>query len=204
MRAINRFTAPAVLALALLFTATTVSAGHHRASPTMLERLLATDGAQALVAAVLVVDQAKVLDFSLADLLADRHAEIILFAPGNRAFENLLRLEPGTLDGLEPADIAAALPGIIGDLGLDAEFVAAVLLKHAALPRRANRAFASENALLNRGEVDVADGSTLPVGIGEDGVSVNREADIIKANVFVRNGVIHFIDAVIVGDLLKN
>lgn len=203
MRAINRFTAPALLALALLLTATTVNAGHHRAPPTMLERLAATDGAQALVAAVLVVDGAKVLDFSLADLLADRHAEIILFAPGNRAFENLLGLEPGSLDGLEAADIAAALPGIIGDLGLNAEAVAAVLLKHAALPRRANRAFASENALLRRGEVEVADGSVLPVGIGDNGVSVNREADIVKANVFVRNGVIHFIDAVIVDDLLS-
>jgi uncharacterized surface protein with fasciclin (FAS1) repeats len=203
MRATNRFTAPALLALALLFTASTVAAGHHRAPPTMLERLAATDGAQALVAAVLVVDGAKVLDFSLAELLDDRHAEIILFAPGNRAFENLLGLDPGFLDGLTAAEIAEALPGIIGGLGLDADAVAAVLLKHASLPRRANRGTASENALLRRGEVEVADGSVLPVGIGDNGVSINREADIVKANVFVRNGVIHFVDAVIVDDLLS-
>lgn len=203
MRATNRFTAPALLALALLFTASTVTAGHHRAPPTMLERLAGTDGAQALVAAVLVVDGAKVLEFSLADLLDDRHAEIILFAPGNRAFENLLGLDPGALDGLTAAEIADALPGIIGGLGLNAEAVAAVLLKHASLPRRANRGTASENALLRRGEVEVADGSVLPVGIGDNGVSINREADIVKANVFVRNGVIHFVDAVIVDDLLS-
>ena len=200
MHAINRFTVPVLLALALLLTSAQASAGFNRAAPTMLERLLETDGAQALVAAVLVVDEAKGL--GLVDLLGDKRAEIILFAPGNAAFEKLLGLDAGSLNGLDVDQIKDALPGILDGLGLNADAVAAVLFKHVALPRRANRLTASENALLNQGEVEVADESVLTVGIGDNGVSINREADIVKGDVFVRNGVIHFIDAVIIDDLL--
>ena len=170
--------------------------------PTILDTLQDTDGAQALVAAVLVVDEADTsLDFKIADLLDNKRAEIILFAPGNAAFENLLGLDEGSLNGLTIQETVDALPGLLPD-GVGAKEVAAILLKHVALPNRANRYTASEDKLLAKGEIKVADGSKFPVGIGGKGVQVNYETTIIKADNFDRNGVIHYIDTVIVDDLL--
>lgn len=169
--------------------------------PTILESLSRTDGAQVLVAAVLVVDDAKVLNFSIADLLGDKRAEIILLAPSNAAFESLLGIDKGFLNGLSIGEIQAALPGLLPP-GVGPEEVANILLKHVATPRRANRFNASVNALLRRGTFSPADGSTFPVGIGATGVSINYETTIIKGDNFVRNGVIHYIGTVIVDGLL--
>lgn len=58
----------------------------YRGTPTILEKLIDTDGAQALVAAVLVVDEADVFDFDIANLLGDKREEIVLLAPTNTAF----------------------------------------------------------------------------------------------------------------------
>lgn len=169
--------------------------------PTILESLSRTDGAQALVAAVLVVDEAKILNFNLAELLGDKDAEIILLAPSNAAFESLLGLDEGFLNGLSIGEVQAALPGLL-PTGVGAEQVAAILLKHAALPRRANRFNASVDALIRSGTFSAADNSTFPVGIGAVGVRVNYETTIIKGDNFVRNGAIHYIDTVIVDGLL--
>ncbi|MDH3712217.1 MAG: fasciclin domain-containing protein [Gammaproteobacteria bacterium] len=174
---------------------------------TILGKLLRTDGAQALVAAVLVVDEAGALPFSLAELLGDRHSKVILLAPGNAAFEKLLGLDAGTLNGLSVTDIKGALPGLL-PVGVGADEVAAILLKHASLPgrHRGHRHWghrnASEDALLKKGEITVADERTFPVGIGASGVSINYETTIIKPDIFAKNGVIHFIDTVIVDGLL--
>jgi uncharacterized surface protein with fasciclin (FAS1) repeats len=165
---------------------------------TILNKLLATDGTQALVAAVLVVDEFGTLPFSLADLLADRREEVILFAPTNTAFEKLLGLEPGFLDGLSVQDIAAALPGIVDGLGLTVGDVQAILLQHAALPRKANRRTASEAALLRAGSVEVAAECLFPISIGNDGVRINYESIIVRGDQFARNGVVHFVNSVIV------
>lgn len=170
--------------------------------PTILDTLVDTDGTQALVAAVLVVDESGVLDFSLAGLLDNKRAEVVLLAPGNAAFEKLLGLDPGSLDGLTVDQVKDALPGLLPD-GVGVEEVADILLKHAALPYKANRATASENALLAKGRIEVADGSTFPVGIGGSGVQINYETTIIKANIVARNGIIHYIDTVIVDGLLS-
>jgi uncharacterized surface protein with fasciclin (FAS1) repeats len=169
--------------------------------PTVLDQLIQTDGAQAVVAAVLVVDEAGALHFSLADLLGDKNAELVVLAPSNAAFEMLLGLEPGFLDGLTIEQVKAALPGALPP-GVDAGTVAQILLKHVAQPRKATLWTASDTALLKQGEVTVADGSVFPVGIGASGVRVNYETTIIKANINARNGVVHFIDTVIVDDLL--
>ncbi len=187
------------VALALMLLSTTTLAANYgglRGAPTILDKLVATDGAQALVAAVLVVDDAKALPFSLAELLGDKREEVVLLAPTNTAFEKLLNLDAGTLDGLSIDDIQRELPFLLPpELGV--EDVAAVLLKHAALPRKANRFTASERALLAKGELEVADESVFPVSIGNAGIRINYETSIIEPNVFVRNGVIHFIDTVI-------
>ena len=175
------------------------SGSHSR--ETVLDVLTATDGAQAVVAAVLVVDEAGVLDFSLAELLGDKKSQLILLAPSNSAFENLLGLDPGALDGLSVAQIKDALPGLL-PAGVGAEEVAAILLKHASLPQRANNRTASESALLQNGFIEVADGSELPVSIGGAGIKVNYEATIVAPNFRARNGFVHFIDKVIIDGLL--
>ncbi len=168
---------------------------------TILDVLTETDGAQAVVAAVLVVDEAGVLDFSLADLLGDKNSELILLAPSNAAFENLLGLEPGSLDGLTIAQIKDALPGLLPE-GVGAEEVAAILLKHASLPERANKKTASERALLQSGSIVVADGSEFPVSVGQTGTRVNYETTIVKPDLVTKNGYVHFIDTVIIDGLL--
>ncbi|WP_419175344.1 fasciclin domain-containing protein [Desulfosediminicola sp.] len=189
------------LALAFLMTVSTAMANGNQRFATILDKLVQTDGAQAVVAAVLVVDEAEVLEFSLAEILGNKRGDVVLFAPGNAAFEKLLGLEPGTLNGLTIEEIVAALPGLLPP-GVDAGTVAAILLKHVSLPRRANLRTASENALLENGSVVVADESVFAVGIGATGVQINYETTIIKANIKARNGVIHYIDTVIVDDLL--
>ena len=174
---------------------------NYNSTGTVLDVLTETDGAQAVVAAALVVDEAGVLDFSLAELLGDKRSRVILLAPSNSAFENLLGLDPGFLDGLTIEQIKDALPGLLPD-GVGAEEVAAILLKHASLPQRLNPKTASESALLKNGFIEVADGSEFPVSIGEAGTKVNYETTIVKPNLRARNGFVHFIDTVIVDGLL--
>jgi uncharacterized surface protein with fasciclin (FAS1) repeats len=190
-----------MLAFALFLTTPVVMANGYNKSPTILDKLIQTDGAQAVVAAVLVVDEAGVLHFSLAEVLGNKKAEVVLFAPSNAAFEKLLGLDPGTLNGLSIDDVKSALPGLLPP-GVGADAVAKILLKHVSLPKRANIWTASENALLAKGSVEVADESVFAVGVGANGVQVNYETTIVKANIKARNGVIHFIDTVIVDDLL--
>jgi uncharacterized surface protein with fasciclin (FAS1) repeats len=188
-------------AFLLAAPASTFAQPSNNSTGTVLDVLTATDGAQAVVAAVLVVDQAGVLDFSLAELLGDRKSQVILLAPSNSAFENLLGLDPGALDGLSVEQVVDALPGLLPE-GVGAEEVAAILLKHASLPQRANNRTASESALLANGFIEVADGSELPVSIGGAGVKVNYEATIVAPDFRARNGFVHFIDAVILDGLL--
>lgn len=190
-----------MLAFALFLITPVVMANGYYKSPTILDKLIQTDGAQAVVAAVLVVDEAGVLHFSLAEVLGNKKAEVVLFAPSNSAFENLLGIDPGTLNGLTIDEVKSALPGLLPP-GVGVDAVAKILLKHVSLPKRANIWSASENALLAKGSVELADESVFAVGVGANGVQVNYETTIIKANIKARNGVIHFIDTVIVDDLL--
>ena len=190
-----------MLAFALFLITPVVMANGYYKSPTILDKLIQTDGAQAVVAAVLVVDEAGVLHFSLAEVLGNKKAEVVLFAPSNAAFEKLLGLDPGTLNGLTIDEVKSALPGLLPP-GVGVDAVAKILLKHVSLPKRANIWTASENALLAKGSVEVADESVFAVGVGANGVQVNYETTIVKANIKARNGVIHFIDTVIVDDLL--
>jgi uncharacterized surface protein with fasciclin (FAS1) repeats len=200
---IFRYAHTLVFLLTIGLTAPAILAEEHgySESSTIVEILSNTDGSQAVVAAVLVVDEAGALPFSLAELLGDRHSEVVLFAPNNAAFEKLLGLEPGFLNGLSVGDIKAALPSLLPS-GVGAEQVAAILLKHASLPDHANLSTASEDVLLANGKVAVADESVFTVGIGVSGVQINNETTIIKADVLAVNGVVHHIDMVIVDGLL--
>ena len=169
----------------------------------VLEKVVETDGTEALAAAVLLVDEAGVLPWSLAGDLANPHGEYVLFAPSNTAFETLLGLPPGTLEGLSIDEIKHALPGILSGLGLGAEQVGAILLKHYAVRTEPVSAeSASARALLAKGIIWMVDGSGLPLGVGATGIVVNGETTVTVEDNFVSNGVVHYIDRVIVDDLL--
>ena len=199
---INRPLLSLFLAFAFFITTPAAASGYGYKKPaTVLDKLVQTDGAQAVVAAVLVVDEAGVLHFSLAEILGDKNAEVVLFAPSNAAFEQLLGLDPGTLNGLTIEQVKEALPGLLPP-GVGAGEVASILLKHVALPKRATLWTASDLALLKKGTVQVADESEFPVSVTASGVGVNYETTIIRANINARNGVIHFIDTVILDGLL--
>ena len=47
--------------------------------------------------------------------------------------------------------------------------------------------------------ITVVDESVFPISIGPHGVAINYEAGLTKVDVFTDNGVIHFLDAVILG-----
>ena len=191
-----------VLLLATVFLAAPVASAKNFRNDSILDVLSKTRGAEALVAAVLVVDEAGVLDFSLASLFGNRDVDLILFAPSNAAFENLLGLDPGALNGLTIDEIKAALPGLL-PAGVGAQEVAAILAKHAVIAERTSFFTVSSGALLRKGSVEVVDGSVLPVGIGADGVEVNFESTIIRDDVRTRNGYIHFVDTVILDGFLS-
>jgi uncharacterized surface protein with fasciclin (FAS1) repeats len=202
MKTVTRSLQSIILALAIVTAAPVVMAeGNSNKLATIVDVLSNTDGAQAVLAAVLVVDEAGALPFSLSELLGDRKSEVVLFAPSNAAFEKLLGIEQASLNGLTVDEIKGDLPGLL-PAGVGVNEVAAVLLKHASLQQKANLKTASENALLTNGKITVADESELPVGVGASGVQVNYETTIIKADVLARNGVIHFVDTVIVDDSL--
>jgi uncharacterized surface protein with fasciclin (FAS1) repeats len=190
-----------ILLLAALLLAPPVAMAKTFRHDTMLDVLANTKGAEALVATVLVVDDAGVLDFSLADLFANRQLDIVLFAPTNAAFEKLLGLEPGALNGLTIEQTKAALPGLL-PAGVGPQELAAILAKHAAIVERTSRFTSSADALLREGSVSVADGSELAVGVGANGAEVNFESTIIRADFRARNGYIHFVDTVILDGLL--
>ena len=199
----NRSLLSLFLALVFFITTPAVASGYGYKKPdTILDKLVQTDGAQAVVAAVLVVDEAGALHFSLAEILGDKNAEVVLFAPSNAAFEQLLGLDPGTLNGLTIEQVKEALPGLLPP-GVGAGEVASILLKHVALPKRATLWTASDLALLKKGTVEVADESIFPVSVTASGIGVNYETTIIRANINARNGVIHFIDTVITDGLLE-
>jgi hypothetical protein len=102
---------------------------------TILGHLTRTDGAQALVAAVQVVDGSGVCSVRIAELLDSKQSKLVLLAPSNEAFVTFLGLRPGELQGLGSEPLRLLLPSILGDVGLDAEDVCDVLLNHIAVIR---------------------------------------------------------------------
>jgi len=172
-------------------TSAALADGNYYKGKTIVAKLVATDGAQALVAAVLLVDEAAAA--GIAGLLSDEYSRFTVLAPSNAAFEKLLGLDPGTLNGLTIEQIKDALPDILKGLGLDAGDVVGILAKHVASGK------ATANKLLKKGSITVlAKDSTFPVSIGASGVTVNYETTVIKGDVWASNGIIHFIDTVIV------
>ena len=190
MTALIRRLPTALLAVILGFATSSALAGgsHYHKGNTIVDKLIATKGAEALVAAVLLVNSPE---FPVVDILSDKHERYTLFAPNNTAFEKLLELPEGFTKGKDAEELLVDL----GTLNLDADAVIAILLDHVSSRKK------TVNKLLRRGEVAVLGeerDNKLPVGIGATGVTVNHDSTIIKGDVWASNGIIHFIDTVIV------
>jgi uncharacterized surface protein with fasciclin (FAS1) repeats len=163
--------------------------GRYHRGATILDKLEDTDGAQALVAAVLFVDEsASDADPKISELLDDRRERLTLLAPDNTGFEVFLKLPPGALDGLSIDNIV----GILKSLAVDPAELLEVLLRHVSVEGRQTK-----RDLLRAGEITVL-GSDYPVSIGgAAGVWIGYANAITQADVFTVNGVIHYLDKVI-------
>ncbi|GAB5497738.1 MAG: fasciclin domain-containing protein [Pseudohongiellaceae bacterium] len=189
MSALRNYKAGVLGLFMALAVSTTVSA---QENGTIIDRLGAVDGTQALIAAVLIVDESMTNEFSIAEALTTLD-NVVLLAPTNSAFEAFLGLEAGFLKGLSVDDVKAALPSVLDGLGLTAADVSNVLTFHVGQTEAA-----SSEELLAAKQVTVA-GSTMPlaVSLGNKGVQINYQSSVIKADVTASNGVIHYIDTVI-------
>jgi len=165
---------------------------------TILEALQQTDGSQALVAAVQVGDAAGCLP-GIVQTLDDRKATLAVFAPSTPAFEKFLRLNPNQLAGLNPDAIASSLPALLASVELTEADLCDLLLKHVAVfEKKMKKKKLSADALLVRGQITMADRSVFPISIGKGDVTINYESEITQRDVFTVNGVIHYVDNVIV------
>ena len=159
----------------------------HR-GPTIADLAQQINGLQALVGALLYVQAEE----DLIALLSNKRQKLTVFGPTNAAFELLLGLDPGELDGLTPQEIA--------DSGLlpPVDVVLGVLLKHVIVNKRI-----FETKLLLKGDVIAADGATeLVFSVGPSSTAMNsgvrvNNATIVLSNIWARNGVLHIIDEVI-------
>jgi uncharacterized surface protein with fasciclin (FAS1) repeats len=176
-------------------------AGPPKSKLTIFDQLPRIDGSQALIAAVGFVDAADVCEVKFAELLDSKKAQIVLLAPGNEGFEVFLNLRRGALQGLGSEELRLLLPSILADIGLDAEDVCNVLLKHVSVGEKKGKKGKQEDlsaiALLDIASLTVEDGSKFPVGIGSNGVTINYEGAITQPDVYTQNGVIHFLNSVI-------
>jgi hypothetical protein len=131
-------------------------------------------------------------------LLDDKKKKLLFFAPSNSAFEKFLDLPAGGFDGMSADAILLAFPGfrIFTTEKLSKEDVCAALQLLVVETKGAEKLTASK--LLERGDITVADDVLLPIAIGDGGPSINYMAQITERDVFTVNGLIHYIDNVLV------
>ena len=94
--------------------------------------------------------------------------------------------------------IVLAFPGLLNKLEpkLTSVDLCDVLLNHVAATKDAKKLTARK--LLQQGGITIADGVLFPIAVGEVGPSIAYSANITERDVFTVNGVIHYIDNVIV------
>jgi hypothetical protein len=163
---------------------------------TILESLEHTDGSQALVGAIRFVDAQGVCGDPIEQLLDNKKEKLVFFAPSNGGFAKFLKLPEDGFDGMNTDAIILAFPGLLNKLELTSVDLCDVLLNHVAATKDAKKLTARK--LLQQGGITVADGSLFPIAVGDVGPSINYAANITERDVFTVNGVIHYIDNVIV------
>jgi hypothetical protein len=184
------------LTVCLLVVTSGAALAKPKGGATILKTLERTDGSQATVAAIRFVDAAGVCGVQIAQLLDDKKKKLVFFAPSNGGFERFLKLPDGGLDGMSTDAIVLAFPGLLNKLALTAEDICDVLQNHVAETKHAKKLTASK--LLQDGDITVTDGALFPIAIGDVGPSINYAANITERDVFTVNGIIHYINNVIV------
>jgi len=163
---------------------------------TILKTLLLIKGGEAFVSAIKVVDKYEVGAIQLGKLLNDRKAKHVILAPSNEGFEKFLRLNPRALEGLDVKTIEGVLPALLKKVDLDEEDLYNVLLKHISVAEKRQPHSMQEE--VKKVYNTVLDESDLPVAIGGKGVYINFESSITERDVYTVNGIIHYLDNVIV------
>jgi hypothetical protein len=168
---------------------------------TIFEILERTDGSQAMVAAIWYGDSDEP-DFgagcgaNIQSLLDDKKKKLLFFAPSNRGFERFLGLPEGGFDGMGAESIKLAFPGLLNKLSIPDSAICDLLQRHLAPTKDAKKMTAKK--LLQQGSITVADEALLPIAIGDVGVLIDYIANITERDVHTVNGIIQYIDDVLV------
>ena len=95
--------------------------------------------------------------------------------------------------------ILLAFPGLLHKLELDDNAICDLFQRHLAPTKDAKKLTAKK--LLQQGSITVADGDLFPIAIGDLGASIGYGGgNITERDVFTVNGVIHYLNSVIVED----
>ncbi|XP_039634117.1 periostin-like isoform X3 [Perca fluviatilis] len=122
--------------------------------------------------------KAAALTSGLMDKL-DQPGHYTLFAPTDEAFD---KLSPGYIER------------IMGDKDVTAALVKYHLLKSVQC----------SEAIMAGSEYETAEGSTIEIGCDGDSLTVNGIKMVLKKDIVTTNGVIHFIDRVLIPDSAKD
>ena len=126
-------------------------------------------------------------------LLDRARASLVVLVPNNAAFEEFLNLPPGALEGQDIDFIEATLPGYLTRVNLNIRDLCRLLRRHISKSEAK-----TVDELLERGFITMINGDEQPVAIGRGGVTVAYQAPITERDVFTVNGVIQYLDKVIV------
>jgi uncharacterized surface protein with fasciclin (FAS1) repeats len=161
---------------------------------TILETVCRQDGTQVLCASITVVDTVGCPVGSA--LLDDKKANLVMLAPSNSAFEEFLYLPPGALEGKDVYFIELALPGYLERVDLEISDLCRLLQRH--ISKSQGKKGKTVQELLEGGSITMHDGSEVPVAIGRGGATVDYQGPITERDVFTVNGVIQYLDKVLV------
>jgi uncharacterized surface protein with fasciclin (FAS1) repeats len=163
---------------------------------TILDTLEHTDGSQAVVAAIRVVDGDGVCGDPIEQLLDNKKEQLVFFAPSNGGFAKFLKLPGDGFDGMDTDAIVLAFPGLLNKIELTSADLCDVLRNHVAATKDAKKLTARK--LLQQGSITVADGGLFPIAVGPVGTSIDYASNLTERDLFTVNGVIHYIDNVLV------
>jgi hypothetical protein len=131
----------------------------------------------------------------LVGLLDGRPERVLVLAPSNRGFEELLKLDAGAFDGLTSPVIQALLPSLLERISVNEEALCNLLLKHVSVIQDGRPPTKAD--LLRAGAITVEDGSEFPIAVGDKGTCINYESCITEPDVHTQNDIIHYLDNVI-------
>ena len=157
---------------------------------TIFETLEDQDGAQGFLALVQVAEERC---SGISKKLDRKKASLVAFVPHNAAIADFLNVAPRAFEDLDIEEIADLMPALLERQGLDLRDVCRLLRRHIS---KAEAQTVEE--LLDRGFITMLNGEELPVAIGRGGITVARYAPITVYDVVTQNGVIQFLDRVLV------